>query len=94
LQHSAEFTLAIASIAVGPTSLDSSCSTEEDYAMVTDITHDLEEVCRQAGKGIVRDPALLRRIYERTQKEREEIVRKFGVQDIAADIIRQIRTTE
>jgi hypothetical protein len=56
-----------------------------------DVLSDLEEVCRQAASGIVRDPELLRRVYERSAKAREEVVRKFGVQDIGVEITRQMR---
>ena len=52
---------------------------------------DLEEVCRLAESGIVRDPELLRRVYERSAKAREETLRAHGVQDIGVDIIRQSR---
>lgn len=59
-----------------------------------DILADLEEVCRQATAGGVRDPELLRRVYERSAKAREEVLRKFGVQDIGVGIIREIRDAE
>jgi hypothetical protein len=56
-----------------------------------DVMADMEEVCRQAEKGIVRDPELLKRIYERSAKVREDALRRFGVQDIGVPIIRQMR---
>ncbi len=60
----------------------------------TDVLADLEEVCRQSARGIVRDPELLRRVYERSGKAREETLRQLGVQDIGVQIIREIRESE
>jgi hypothetical protein len=60
-------------------------------AIPPDILADLEEVCRQAASGGARDPELLRRVYERSAKAREEVLQKFGVQDIGVGIIREIR---
>jgi len=59
-----------------------------------DVLADLEEVCRQSAGGIVRDPELLRRVYERSGKAREETLRQLGVQDIGVPIIREIRESE
>lgn len=59
-----------------------------------EILADLEEVCRQAAAGGVRDPELLRRVYERSAKVRQEILDKHGVLDVAVDILREIRDEE
>jgi hypothetical protein len=59
-----------------------------------DVLADLEEVCRQSAGGIVGDPELLRRVYERSGKAREETLRQLGVQDIGVQIIREIRESE
>jgi hypothetical protein len=59
-----------------------------------DALADLEEVCRQAKGGIVRDPELLKRVYEHSARIRKEMVRKFGVQNIGAEIIREMRDQE
>lgn len=55
---------------------------------------DLEEVARQAAAGGVRDPELVRRIRERAEKARREILAKFGVQDIGVPILREMRDAE
>jgi len=60
----------------------------------TDMLADLEEVCRQSARGIVRHPELLRRVYERSGKARAETLRQLGVQDIGVPIIREIRESE
>jgi hypothetical protein len=59
-----------------------------------EILADLEEVVRQAATGGVRDPELLRRITERAEKARQEILEKHGVLNIAVDLIREGREEE
>ncbi|HEY8505939.1 MAG TPA: hypothetical protein VIL46_15245 [Gemmataceae bacterium] len=59
-----------------------------------EILADLEEVCRQAAEGGVRDPELLRRVRERSEKARQEVLDKFGVQEIGVQIIREMRDAE
>jgi hypothetical protein len=55
---------------------------------------DLEEVCRQAATGGVRDPELTRRIQERSEKARQELLERHGVLNIAVDLIRETRDEE
>ena len=55
---------------------------------------DLEEVARQAASGCVRDPELLRRVSERAEKARRDVLDKFGIQDIGVPIIREMRDAE
>jgi hypothetical protein len=55
---------------------------------------DLEEVCRQAATGGVCDPELIRRIQERSEKARQELLERHGVLNIAVDLIREIRDEE
>jgi hypothetical protein len=59
-----------------------------------DILADLEEVAIQAASGGVRDPELLRRVGERAEKARQEILNKHGVLNIAVDLIREGRDEE
>jgi len=56
-----------------------------------EVLADLEAVARQAAAGGVRDPELLRRVYERSAKAREELRQKYGVLNIGVEIIREIR---
>jgi hypothetical protein len=60
----------------------------------TNVLGNLEEVCRESARGIVRDPELLRRVYERSGKARKETLWQLGVQDIDVPIIREIRDSE
>lgn len=63
-----------------------------DRRMITQEQDDLEEVCRLAAEGKkVSDPELLQRIREGSARVREQALRKFGVQDIGVQIIRELR---
>lgn len=52
---------------------------------------DLEEVCRLGESGIVRDPDLLRRVYERSSQAQQDVIHRHGTQDIGVAIIREMR---
>ena len=69
-------------------------SAEPNNVIPPEIMADLEEVARQASAGGVRDPELSRRITERADEVRKEILQKFGVQDIGVSIIREMRDSE
>ncbi len=60
----------------------------------TDALADLREVARQAMSGGIHDPELLRRVQQRAQQARQEVLQKFGVQEIAVQIIREMRAAE
>ena len=45
-------------------------------------------------EGIVRDPELYRRVSERADPVRRQMLEKFGVQEIAADIVGEMRDVE
>jgi hypothetical protein len=69
-------------------------SEEANNPIPPDILADLYEVARQAASGGVRDPELLRRVTERAEKARREILEKHGVLNIAVDLIREGRDEE
>ena len=52
---------------------------------------DHEEVARAAAERRAVDPEVARRVRERANRMREEMLRIHGVQNIGVDIIRQIR---
>jgi len=53
---------------------------------------DAEEVMRLVAEGKrVTDPELIRRVQERAEKVRREIVEKHGVVEWAVDLIREAR---
>jgi hypothetical protein len=56
---------------------------------------DMQEVCRLISEGKrVTDPALLKRIHERSEEVRREMFEKHGVTNIAVDLIREVRDEE
>jgi len=67
---------------------------ETNNVIPPEIMADLEEVVRQAAAGGVRDPELLRRVTERAERVRQEILQKHGVLDIGVQIIREMRDAE
>lgn len=56
-----------------------------------DIMADREEVCRRVATEGIRDPELIRRIQERSEEARRELLERHGVLNIAVDLIREIR---
>jgi hypothetical protein len=53
---------------------------------------DLEEVCRRLSEWQrVTDPELIRRVERRAAESRAEALRLSGVQEIAVDIVREMR---
>ena len=56
---------------------------------------DLEEVCRLIAEGKnVTDPALLKRIEERSEQATREIFERHGILNIAVDLVREGRDEE
>jgi hypothetical protein len=66
----------------------------EKNVIPADILADLEEVARQAASGGVSDPELLRRVRERSEQVRREILQKHGRLNVAVDLVREIREEE
>jgi hypothetical protein len=65
---------------------------EEVPTIPSDEMADMEQVCRLIAAGnTVKDPALLKRIYERSAKVQKEIRDKHGVVEWAVDLIREAR---
>ena len=56
----------------------------------SDVMADLEAVCLQAA-GAVPDPELVRRVRERAERARREVLDRLGVQDVGVAIIRATR---
>ena len=55
---------------------------------------DLEAVARQIAAGVVLDPALLRRVRERSGVVRGRLRRERGEADNAVDLVREVRDEE
>jgi hypothetical protein len=56
-----------------------------------DIRADLQAVIDHVTAGKPLDPEVARRVQERSREVQEELVRRFGVREIAVDLIRQGR---
>ncbi len=63
--------------------------TKDTGTIPSEVMADMEKLCQQA--GIVRDPELLGRVYDRSSQGRAETLRTLGVQDIGVQIIREMR---
>jgi hypothetical protein len=56
---------------------------------------DMKEVCRLIAEGkCVTDPALRKRIYERSEQVRRAMLEKHGITNIAVELIRGVRDEE
>jgi len=56
---------------------------------------DMEEVCRLVSEGKrVTDPDLRRRIFERSDAIRREMLARNGLTNVAVDLIREARDEE
>jgi hypothetical protein len=70
-------------------------SVERSPDIPPDEMADMEEVCRLISEGKrVTDPALLKRIHERSEQVRRQIREKHGVVEWAVDLIREARDEE
>jgi len=63
---------------------------QESSLMTPELLAELEEAAQRAAKGI-RDREAMRQAAERMDRIAEENRRKFGVQNIGVDIIREFR---
>lgn len=63
----------------------------QDTGIPSEVMADFEEISRLAAKGEKPSPELERRIRERSERVREQILQKHGVVTIGADIIREMR---
>jgi hypothetical protein len=68
---------------------------ETPSAIPADEMADMEEVCRLIAEGKrVTDPALRKRIYERSEQVRRAMLERHGMTNIAVDLIREARDEE
>jgi hypothetical protein len=62
--------------------------------LAADVLADMQAVADAAVAGTPVDPEVARRIRERSEKVQEELVRRYGIREIAVDLIRQSRYEE
>jgi hypothetical protein len=60
-------------------------------AIPPDVMADLQAVADAVAAGRPVDPEVARRVRQRSQKVQDELVTKYGVREIAVDLIRQGR---
>jgi len=68
--------------------------TTETSPVPVDALADMQAVADAAAAGKPVDPDVARRIRERSEKVQEELVRRYGIREIAVDLIRRGRDEE
>lgn len=63
----------------------------QEASIPADVMADLEEVCRLAVEGKRPSLELQRRISQRSAQAHQEMLDKFGVQEVGVAIIREMR---
>ena len=66
-------------------------STTEYSTIPPEILADMQTVADHIASGTSLDPAVICRISERSKHAQEELVREYGVREIAVDLIREVR---
>ncbi len=56
-----------------------------------DVLRDMQAVAKAVAAGRPVDPQVARRVRERSEQVQEQLLRQFGVREIAVDLIRQCR---
>jgi hypothetical protein len=59
--------------------------------IASDVLDDMHAVAEAAAAGRALDPELAKRVRERSEKVQDELRRRYGVREIAVDLIRQGR---
>jgi hypothetical protein len=59
-----------------------------------DVLADMQAVADAVAAGRPLDPEVARRVRERSKKVQEELEQRYGVREIAVDLIRQTRDEE
>jgi hypothetical protein len=68
--------------------------TTEASPLPADALADIQAVADAAAAGTPVDPEVARRVRERSATVQEELVRQYGIREIAVDLIRQGRDEE
>jgi len=63
-------------------------------ALAADVLADMQAVADAAAVGTPVDPEVVRRIRERSERVQQELVRRYGIREIAVDLIRHGRDEE
>ena len=68
--------------------------TTDSNPSAADIMADMQAVAEAAAAGRPVDPEIARRVRERSARAQEELLRRYGVREMAVDLIRQGRDEE
>jgi len=68
-----------------------SMKTNDMNTFPPDVMADMQAVAAAVAAGRPVDPQVARRVRERSEKIQEELLRQYGVREIAVDLIRQGR---
>ena len=68
--------------------------TGHDNTIPAEVMADLQAVSDAVAAGKVVDPEIARRVRERSRKAQEELLRRYGVREIAVELVREIRDDE
>ena len=68
--------------------------THEDNVIPPEVMADVQAVADAVAAGRPVDPEVARRVQERSQRVQDELLRQYGVREIAVDLIRQGRDEE
>ena len=76
--------------------IDSCANSFENYMMTTgtiptDVMDDAQAVADAVAAGKPVDPDVARRVQERSRLAQAELLKKFGMREIAVDLIREVR---
>ena len=59
--------------------------------ITTDVMDDAQAVADAVAAGKAVDPEVARRVQERSRLAQSELLKRFGVREIAVDLVREIR---
>jgi hypothetical protein len=68
--------------------------TTETSPLPADALADMQAVADAVAAGTRVDPEVARRVRERSERVQEELVRRYGIREIAVDLIRHGRDEE
>jgi hypothetical protein len=68
--------------------------TPDDNPIPADVLADMQAVADALAAGKLVGPEIAQRIRERSEKAQAELLRQYGMREIAIDLIREIRDEE
>lgn len=69
-------------------------SAADHNSIPADVLADIQAVANALAAGDCLSPEIVQRIHERSQKAQRELLDRYGVREIAVDLIRKIRDEE